>query len=70
MKFSKQTLLLNKANKIFKTGYGLNRDLASSEIVLEAKNLLRKNEKGNLDDMQERMFFQLEKEEWQKVVDN
>lgn len=69
---SKIINLLLKSNKILKTYYQstLNgRNLTKQEIIDEAKNLIRKSEKGNLDDGQERVFCQLEKSDWQAIAE-
>jgi hypothetical protein len=60
--------LTKKANKIFRNGYGLRRNLGKDEIAVEAHNLIRKYNKGNLDDMQERMFFQMEISQWEELA--
>lgn len=68
MKLSKLNLLKTKANKILRNGYSLNRNLGEDEIAVEAINLIRKYKKGNLDDMQERMFFQMEVSDWEQLT--
>ncbi len=70
-KLSKQTLLFVKASKILQKYYAhiLNgRDLTRQEVIAEAINLLRKDAKGNLDDSQEWLFFQLDRDDWRMVA--
>jgi len=67
LKISNNNFLLIKANKIIRHHYQLARQLSKSEIIDEAKNLIRKSLKENLDDSQERLFSSLKDEEW-KII--
>jgi hypothetical protein len=67
-KISPKIFLFLKANKILKQGFNLDRNLTLEEIILESKNFLRKHEKGNLDDHQKKMFFQMEIADWQTLI--
>lgn len=42
--------------------------LSASDVRLEAKNLLRRYEKGTLDDSSARLFFQASVEEWERAA--
>ncbi len=67
-KFSSETLLLIKANKILKKHYSfLNRDLTRDEIIAEAKNALRKGDDVSFLVGYE-WFFKLDKKEWQEIA--
>jgi len=69
-KINKSNLLLLRANKILKSHYSniLNgRDLTKEEIILEAKNVIRKYDDAPfLVDMS--FVFKLEKEDWEKIA--
>ena len=68
-KLSKTALLFLKANKILKRHYFfLCRDLTEQEIRDEAKNFLRKDEAGVLDNSCERVFYKLDKKEWETLA--